>query len=371
MGTANARVSGQRPRVSRKPRSETLYAAVDLGTNNCRLLIAKRTRAGFQIVDSHAQIARLGEGLAHSGRLSDDAMVRAMDALRAIRAKLKARGVRHVRCIATEACRTAKNGPDFIARVQKELGLTLKIIGPQEEARLAMLGSHDLIDPAAPHVLVLDIGGGSTEISLVNAAAIREAGGLNELTRVRAIGKWTSLPLGVVTLTDSHTKSDEASSFSAMLDHATQTFAGWRHAETIAQAMQVDGAHIIGTSGTVTCLAGVHLGLKRYKRSAVDGTWLDRPAAQTVIDRLRTLGPDGRAELPTIGPERAGLMLSGCAIIQAAWDVFPAERMRVADRGLREGLLMTMMYGPKPTRRRRGGRRRSQGTKTERSARDG
>lgn len=372
MVSANVRAKGQRARAGRKPGNGPFYAAVDLGTNNCRLLIARRTRGGFQIVDSHAQIARLGEGLAQTGRLSDAAIERAMDALSAIRAKLKARGVRHTRCIATEACRKAENGPEFIARVQKELGLTLKIIGPQEEARLAMLGCHDLIDPAARDVMVLDIGGGSTEISLLDPAAIQAASDLVALTRARgAIRRWTSVPLGVVTLSEAFSHLDETHAYAKMLSHARETLNGWQHVEVARQAMHADGAHIIGTSGTVTCLAGVHLNLNRYKRRAVDGAWLQRTDADAAIRRLRELGPEGRARLPTIGPERAGLMLSGCAIVEAAWDLFPAPRMRVADRGLREGLLMTMMYGPKPTRRRRGGRRRRSAAQPDNGAADG
>lgn len=338
-----------------------LYAAVDLGTNNCRLLIAKPMGHGFRIVDSHSQIARLGEGLAHTGRLSDAAIERAMDALSKIRHKLRARKVAHVRCIATEACRQAENGPDFIARVRDELGLTFKIIGPGEEARLAMVGCHNLFNETGEHALVLDIGGGSTELSLVDAAKARRAGGVKNLVNADVIKCWGSLPLGVVTLAEAFAYQDELEGFEAMRAHAREVISNWKHAEDVKAAMAGEKAHIIGTSGTVTCLAGVHLGLDRYRRDAVDGAWMSREEGQAVIQRLCDLGLEGRAQLPTIGEERAGLMLSGCAIVSATWDLFPAERMRVADRGLREGLLLTMIHGPKRKERRRsrrGGRRR-------------
>ncbi|MCI4644889.1 MAG: Ppx/GppA family phosphatase [Hyphomonadaceae bacterium] len=340
--------------------SRPLYAAVDLGTNNCRLLIAKPVGTGFRIVDSHSQIARLGEGLAHTGRLSDAAIERAMDALSKIRAKLRARKVAHVRCIATEACRRAENGADFIARVREELGLTFKIIGPGEEARLAMVGCHNLFEEAGEHALVLDIGGGSTELSLVDAAKARRAGGVKNLVSADVIKCWGSLPLGVVTLAEAFSHLDEVEGFEAMRTHAHSVFETWKHGSEVAQALAQPDAQIIGTSGTVTCLAGVHLGLERYRRDKVDGAWMSRSEASAVIQRLCDLGLEGRAELPTIGEERAGLMLSGCAIVSAAWDLYPAERMRVADRGLREGLLLTMIHGPKRGRQRsrRGGRKR-------------
>lgn len=352
----------QRTKPGGRKGTRPLYAAVDLGTNNCRLLIAKPVGTGFRIVDSHSQIARLGEGLAHTGRLSDAAIDRAMDALSKIRDKLRTRKVAHVRCIATEACRQAENGPEFIARVRDELGLTFKIIGPGEEARLAMVGCHNLFDETGEHALVLDIGGGSTELSLVDAAKARQAGGVKNLVTADVIKCWGSLPLGVVTLAEAFAHLDEEEGFLAMCAHAREVMGNWKHGEQVAEALAEPGAHIIGTSGTVTCLAGVHLGLERYRRDKVDGAWMSREEASAVITRLRDLGMEGRSQLPTIGEERAGLMLSGCAIVSAAWDLFPADRMRVADRGLREGLLLTMIHGPKRRERRRsrrGGRRRS------------
>ena len=339
----------------RKGRTAPLYAAVDIGTNNCRLLVAQRQGNSFRVVDSHSQIARLGEGLHETGRLSDAAMDRALDAMTQIARKLEAKSVKHVRCIATEACRKAENGPEFVKRVRDKTGLNLTIIPAKEEAKLALIGCQDLIAPDAKFVLVVDTGGGSTELSWVNAKVAREAG-LHGIMRRAPIQGWVSLPLGVVTLSEAFEHLGEEAAYPAMLNHAREVLSTWKQCTEAGRALTRNASHLIGTSGTVTCLAGVHMNLTRYRRDAIDGTWLNKAEGLSVIQRLRDIGMAGRCELPTIGEERAGLMLSGCAIVEAIWDVFPTDRMRIADRGLREGLLLSMMHGgasPKKRRRRR------------------
>ena len=343
---------GRRRGPPSSQRGKPLYAAVDLGTNNCRLLVAEPRGQSFRVVDSYSQIARLGEGLHLSGRLSDAAVERAMSALHAIRNKLKQHGVGRVRCIATEACRKAANGADFIRRVQDETGLTFKVIGAKEEARLATIGCYDLIVPEVKSVLVVDVGGGSTELSHVNASAI-QTGGLAGILKDAPILDWTSLKVGVVTLSESVDLSDEAAAWQLMLDRARTAVKGWPAIERVARRLAEDDGYLIGTSGTVTCLAGVHLKLDRYRRDKVDGSWLSRDEGRATMDQLRHLGVAGRAKLPTIGEERAPLMLAGCAIMEAVWEVFDAHKLRVADRGLREGILLSMMHGQRPQRRRR------------------
>ncbi len=351
-------------RGSRKGRNGPLYAAVDLGTNNCRLLVAEPWGKSFRVVDSHSQIARLGEGLHETGRLSDASIERALDALKAIRRKIKNHGVGRVRCIATEACRQAENGADFIRRVHEETGLTFKIINAKEEARLATIGCHDLMGEDAKTVLVIDIGGGSTELSWVNAKVARE-GGSHGLVKRAPIQDWTSLPLGVVTLHERFGHLPEEDAFPAMVDYCGEVIGAWKGTERVSRAMTQKGSHLIGTSGTVTCLAGVHLKLERYRRDKVDGSWMSREEADAAVKLLRDLGLDGRATLPTIGEERASLMLSGCAIMQSIWDAFPGDRMRVGDRGLREGLLLSMMYGGKSPRKRSNRRRTGRNKSTD------
>lgn len=348
------RPNGRPPRTRQGP---PLYAAVDLGTNNCRLLIAAPSRDGFSVVDSHSQIARLGEGLAQTGRLSDAAMNRAFSALDAISKKLKAKRVGRIRCIATEACRKAENGPQFIRQIQERTGLTFKIIGAQEEARLALIGCHNLIHPDASHILVLDIGGGSTELSLVDAAKARE-GGLDGMLKRAPIKAWTSIPYGVVTLTERYGDLSEAEAYPKMRELLAQQIEDWARRHNVREILSGGSNHIIGTSGTVTCVAGVNFGLERYRRDLVDGKWMDREGCQATMRELIDAGPEGRAGFPTIGEERAGLMVAGCALMETVWDLAPQARMRVADRGLREGLLLSMMKGPKNRRRSRGGRKR-------------
>ncbi len=336
---------------SRNRRKPPLYAAVDLGTNNCRLLIAARRGDSFSVLDSHSQIARLGEGLEATGRLSDASIERAMDALGKISKKLKAKRVGHVRCIATEACRRAENGAAFIQRVRDETGLTFKIIGPEEEARLALIGCHNLIEPDTDRVLVIDIGGGSTELSYVDARPAHE-GGLKGLLRKPPILGWRSLPVGVVTLTEAFSHLPEEEAYPQMLAHVMGLIERWKHTPDIRKAFEEGRAHVIGTSGTVTCLTGVSLGLQKYRRDKVDGAWITHDAMMATVNNLREVGQDQIHTFPTIGTDRAGLMLAGCAIVEATWSLAPGGRMRVADRGLREGLLLSMMQGPKKRKRR-------------------
>ncbi len=342
---------------SRNRRKPPLYAAVDLGTNNCRLLIAARTRDTFAVLDSHSQIARLGEGLEATGRLSDASIERAMDALHKISKKLKAKKVGYVRCIATEACRRAENGAEFIQRVRDETGLTFKIIGPEEEARLALIGCHNLIEPNVDRVLVVDIGGGSTELSFVDAVPANE-GGLKGMLAKPPILAWRSLPVGVVTLTEAFAHLPEEEAYPAMLAHTQGLIDKWKRAEEIRTAFDEGRAHAIGTSGTVTCLTGVSLGLTKYRRDQVDGAWVTEDIMMDTIQKLRDAGPIGRTKFPTIGTDRAALMLAGCAIVEATWSLARGGRMRIADRGLREGLLLSMMQGPKRRKRKSNRRRR-------------
>ncbi len=280
-----------------------------------------------------------------------------MSALHAIRNKLKQHGVGRVRCIATEACRKAENGAEFIRRVQTETGLTFKVIGAKEEARLATIGCYDLIVPDTKSVLVVDVGGGSTELSLVDASATR-SGGLAGILREAPIIDWTSLKMGVVTLSESFDLTDETAAWPLMLERARTLVQEWTALESVAARLSADEGYLIGTSGTVTCLAGVHLKLDRYRRDKVDGSWLSRDEGRATMTQLRELGVAGRANLPTIGEERAPLMLAGCAIMEAVWERFEGHKLRVADRGLREGILLSMMHGTRPQRRRRPKRNR-------------
>ncbi|WP_366935688.1 Ppx/GppA phosphatase family protein [Aestuariivirga sp.] len=321
----------------REPPPGGLYGALDLGTNNCRLLIATPTptQNGFAVVDAFSRIVRLGERLAQTGRLSEDAMGRTVDALRVCANKLRWRKVERVRLVATEACRMAENGSEFIDRVKNETGLKLEIIDRETEAGLAAVGAEPLVDREAETALVFDIGGGSTEVLWM-----RRAG-----ERFETVA-WTSLAAGVVTISERFGGGVDVTpaSFEAMrgfLRPMLQAFAQ-RVSAANGGAPPVP-SHLLGTSGTVTTIAGVQLGLQRYDRARVDGCWLDTDDIGAVTHRLLHLSYEQRAANPCIGRERADLVLAGCAILEEIRLAFPAQRIRVADRGLREGILTLLM----------------------------
>jgi exopolyphosphatase/guanosine-5'-triphosphate,3'-diphosphate pyrophosphatase len=319
---------------------EDLYAALDLGTNNCRLLIAQPTRPGhFRVVDAFSRIVRLGEGLGSTGRLSADAMDRAVDALKVCATKLASKSIRRMRLIATEACRAADNGEEFLARVTAETGLRLEIIDRETEARLAVSGCSSLVGREARSVVLFDIGGGSSEIAVIRINENRSNRLANHITH------WTSLPVGVVTLSERHGGRDVTPDvFAAMVDEVEGMLARF-HCPPLnsANGHRAEDFHLIGTSGTVTTLAGVHLGLPRYDRRRVDGLWLSDAEVSAMQAKLLSWDFSDRAANPCIGPDRADLVLAGCAILEAIRRRWPSERMRVADRGLREGLLTDMM----------------------------
>ena len=332
---------------------ERLYAALDLGTNNCRLLIARRSPDGFRVVDAYSRIVRLGEGLVGAGELGEAAMIRAIEALRICADKMKRRGVSRFRTIATAACRTAVNGGEFIARVKRETGLALEVITTEDEARLAVAGCSPLLDRNCASALVFDIGGGSTELIWVRLE--KGQGG-----KVRpVIGDWISLPCGVVTLAERHGGIEVPEMvYRRMVAEVAESLTPFME-RLRGERDNHHPFHLLGTSGTVTTIAGVHLGLERYDRARVDGIWIEPADVRRVTRDLLEMDYARRAAHPCVGRERADLVLAGCAIFEAIADAWPADRLRVADRGLREGILMSLMQADaaRPRRRRRGGRR--------------
>lgn len=330
-----------RARASSRPQQDDLYAALDLGTNNCRLLIAQPTRPGqFRVVDAFSRIVRLGEGLAASGRLSADAMDRAIEALQVCAAKLANRPARLRRLIATEACRSASNGEEFLRRVRAETGLELEIVDRETEARLAVAGCSSLVGRETDGLVLFDIGGGSSEIAMIDLTENRS----NRLAS--HIKAWTSLPVGVVTLSERHGGSLVTPDvFEAMVREVDSMLESFMPPPLPAfdNAEATGRVHLLGTSGTVTTLAGLHLELPRYDRRKVDGLWMENGDVDRMLDRLLSWDFEARAANPCIGADRADLVLAGCAILQSIRKRWPSERMRVADRGLREGLLNEMM----------------------------
>jgi len=314
------------------------YAALDLGTNNCRLLVARPAHDGFRVIDAFSRIVRLGEGLSQTGRLSEAAITRTIAALTVCRDKMAARGVTRTRLIATEACRSAANGEAFLERVQTEVGLHLEIVDRETEAQLAVAGCGVLADRDAQSIVLFDIGGGSSEIIWL-AGAGAGAAGASTSSRIRA---WESLRLGVVSLAEKFGGDDVThETFAAMTRFVAQALAPF--AERVADQTRCARFHLLGTSGTVTTIAGVHLNLPRYDRRQIDGLWLTSAQVDVTIARLRAMSYAERAANACIGHERADLVLAGCAILEAIRQSFPAQRIRIADRGLREGMLTLMM----------------------------
>ncbi len=316
-------------------RDTAIYAALDLGTSNCRLLVAMPDGDGFRVMDSFSRIVRLGEGLQATGRLSEAAMQRTMDALHDCAAKLAYRRPAQIMAVATEACRRASNAADFLDRVRRETGLAIRVISAREEAELVMRSCATLIQPAARRVLLFDIGGGSTEL-----AWAQPVGG-DVMPRLAGT---ISLPFGVISLHDAWKDSAcTRDGFSAMVDDMAAHLAAFEAVHCIRREIRNTAMQMIGASGTMTMLAGLALQLPRYRRDQVDGQVIARDALYDAIAQAREMGLAGLAEHPCIGPHRADLVLSGCAIFAAICRIWPVGHVTIADRGLRDGMLLRQM----------------------------
>lgn len=321
------------------------FAAIDLGTNNCRLLVARAAVDGFEVVDAFSRPVRLGQGVAASGELCGEAIDRTLDALGVCASKIRRNNVTRARHIATEACRRACNGEDFLAEVERRTGLRFEVIPPEEEARLALTGCEDLVDPALPWLLLVDIGGGSTEVTWV-AVGERSGGWCGIDTRIVDM---VSVPWGVVTLSETATgvcareAPLPATVYEGMVGRLVAALEPFDRKNGIAAEIAAGRAQMVGTSGTVTTVAALHQGLRRYSRACVDGSSIEREAIVRVGASLAAKSVRELAELPCIGPDRADLALAGGAILEAICRLWPVPRVAVADRGLREGLLMDMM----------------------------
>ena len=336
------------------PGSANLYAALDLGTNSCRMLIAQPQGSQFVVVDSFSKSVQLGAGLERSGRLSRSSIYRTIQALRVCQQKLKRNQVTRMRLVATEACRRASNGKEFMSRVRRETGLKLDIIEPQEEAQLAVVSCAPLVSHKTDQLLVVDIGGGSTELVWIDLTKVPPAERPRSIMRMHTgfncidnrfpaakVVDWISVPLGVATLRDQFNDVEDDSARFALMS--------WFFEENLAEFAPYkdepprEGFQIVGTSGTVTTVAASHLGLKRYDRNKVDGLRMTSDEIDKVIRSYLALGPAGRRRDPRIGMDRQALIMSGAAILQALLRCWPTDRLSVADRGLREGMLYAQM----------------------------
>jgi exopolyphosphatase/guanosine-5'-triphosphate,3'-diphosphate pyrophosphatase len=325
--------AGGEPPIPRRGHHRDIYGALDLGTNNCRLLIARPSDGGFTVLDAFSRIVRLGHGMSVRGILSQESMDRAVEALSVCADKLRRRHVTLARSVATEACRRAANGREFVARVKRETGIALEIIAPQEEARLAVLGCHKLLEPGDGPALIFDIGGGSTELVLVEQGETQP--------RIRA---WWSAPWGVVSLTESEGKvaiegDDRIAAYGRMRERVLRSFAHF--VEMLPD--KLENVRLLGTSGTVTTLASVHLALPAYDRRLIDGLHVPVGDMRRISTMIAEMDFGQRSGLPCIGTERADMVVAGCAILEAILDIWPADTLGIADRGIREGILRSLM----------------------------
>jgi exopolyphosphatase/guanosine-5'-triphosphate,3'-diphosphate pyrophosphatase len=331
---------GARAGAAHGPGAAPCYAALDLGSNNCRLLIARSgaegKRAGFTVIDSFSRVIRLGEGLGNrscgeaGSALAPAAMERAMVALGVCKDKIRRHPVVAVRAVATDACRRAANTESFVARVKRETGLALEIISAGEEASLALAGCAPLLALGPPYALVFDVGGGSSELMWVEAR-----GGNPRLI------DFVSLPVGVVGLAEMFGSSADA--FEDMVAVASEKLAAFEAKNGIRARAAAGDVGLVGTSGTVTTVAALHLGLAAYDRSRVDGLEMSVDEIDAVTGRVLAMPPDALAQDPRIGRMRANFVLPGIAILEAVLRAWPVKRVRVADRGVREGILYQLM----------------------------
>jgi exopolyphosphatase/guanosine-5'-triphosphate,3'-diphosphate pyrophosphatase len=339
-----------------RSRDNAFYGALDLGTNNCRLLVATPRSQGFRVVDAFSRIVRLGDGVGANRRLGDAAMSRSIEALKICSSKLADRSVTRARLIATVACRTADNGAEFVERVRVEAGLELEIVSQETEARLAVAGCASLVDPRAAGVILFDIGGGSSELVWID---LTSSDGQRRRMADR-IRRWMSLPVGVVNLSERHGgRHVDSALFEVMVLEVAAMIADFPEVAALDQAVADGGVHKLGTSGTVTTHAGIHLNKPRYDRRRVDGTWLGGDDVADLVRTLAAMDYEARVANPCIGRERADLVLAGCAVLEAIRRRWPCDRLRVADRGLREGMLVELMsedgvWLTKPRRRQEG-----------------
>ena len=309
------------------------YAALDLGTHNCRLLLARPNRRAFRVIDAFSRTVRLGENLEQEGLLCGAAMDRAVEALKICAEKIRRGSADRTRCVATEACRQAKNREEFMERVEREAGLLIETITFEEEARLALEGCIPLFDKQHLNGLMFDIGGGSTELIWLESEG-RHPRMLDSM----------SIPHGVVSLSERYGEDAICHElYDEIVDEMEERLKAFCSRHRIRDAVSRGDVQMLGASGTVTTVAGVHMNLARYDRSMVDGMTLGFDEVREVSERLRAMACEERVSHPCIGVERAKLVVAGCAVLEAIMRRWSVGSIRVADRGVREGIILEMM----------------------------
>jgi exopolyphosphatase/guanosine-5'-triphosphate,3'-diphosphate pyrophosphatase len=329
-----------------------VYAALDLGTNNCRLLIAgaaqdsspkepPKNHPQLHVLDSFSRIVRLGEGVIDSGQLSDAAMERTLEALVQCQKKLGRFPNWRGRFVATDACRRAANSKDFLLQVQQHTGLAIDIISTEEEAGLAFRGCASLLKKTPRHALMIDIGGGSTEFMWVEVTE----GEHHHLPLVpHHVHHWFSLPYGVMNLSEKFGGAGVTEIyFEEMVRYLSHQLHEADTGQRIAQMAAKNELQLLSTSGTVTTLAAIFLGLQRYERARIDGITLGTDKIRQSIDAILQMRASERFYHPCIGSERSDYIITGCAIFEAICRVWAMKTITIADRGVREGIILSLL----------------------------
>lgn len=309
-------------------------AALDLGSNTCRLIIAEVFPDGaFENVEVFSRIVRLGENLSQSNKLQSAAIERAVGALRICSRKIDEHRPLLVRCVATEACRRAQNADYFKKLVRQETKLRLEIIDPNEEAELCLKGCETLLNPRIPYGVVFDIGGGSSEVMWVKL----HEGGDAELL------EFISLPFGVVGLSETY-GTYTGVVFDDIVHSISDSLKGFHAYADICSLIQENKVQMVGCSGTATTIAALKLNLKAYDREVIDGTIIEQKDIEGIKDLLCAMTPSERAAHPCIGSGRSDLVIPGLSIFAGIYDAFPVSEICVADRGVRDGIIAQLTH---------------------------
>jgi len=303
-----------------------VYAAIDVGTNTLRLLVAEAVGPDdYAVLHEEQQITRLGEGLRSTGVLQDAPRRRSLTVLRRFADLARSLKAGEIAAVATSAVREARNGQEFVAEVWREAGLALRVIDGEEEARLTLLGVRHGLRLGSRRVLAIDIGGGSTEFVLARGEVIEGI---------------VSTGLGVVKLTEQYLVSDPPTVGEL---RRVKEVVGTRIDRLRLELPGREEAQFVGTAGTVTTLAAIDLALVIYDRQKVQGHCLGLARVRELLERLAQLPLRERREVPGLEAGRADIILAGAIILAVSMERLGYDELRVSDDGLREGILLDLL----------------------------
>ena len=301
-------------------KKQNRFAAIDLGSTNCRLVIVDIIEDKYKIICSFSEILNLGRNLSFSNEFNDEIIEKTIEIFKIISQKLKYYNVLSYRCVATEACRQSINSDELVKRIHERTNIEIEIIPSKEEARLCLKSCLNHNVNLNDFNLVFDIGGGSTEIIIFDSIYSNKD------------FDFLSIPIGVINF------SEKVSLFKTekvlgQLEKQMMFFSKKKkiHNEPIS---------IIGSCGTVTTLCAIHLKLNYYQKSLVDNTLLEIEDLKQTCNFVKRLSSEEKEKHPCIGPQRINLLDNGILILEKILESWPVKRILVSDRGLREGIIL-------------------------------